>query len=167
MNVLSRIDVLDKYFENADVTDVKVFEGRATLRQFIAAMLSYYPWWLIMLYRTREILVRILGLVKHEEPDELPNLSPEEVSFTPGENVSFFIVQEAAEERFWVSVTPEDNHLTAYFGVVREPLDETTGRFHVFTTVYYKHWTGPVYFNIIRPFHHLVVTQMAKAGISR
>ena len=32
------------------------------------------------------------------------------------------------------------------------------------TVVHYKHWTGPVYFNVIRPFHHLVVRQMARAG---
>ncbi|NQY75258.1 MAG: DUF2867 domain-containing protein [Candidatus Margulisbacteria bacterium] len=27
------------------------------------------------------------------------------------------------------------------------------------------HWTGPIYFNLIRPIHHLVVTKMAKAGV--
>jgi hypothetical protein len=31
--------------------------------------------------------------------------------------------------------------------------------------VHYKHWTGPVYFNLIRPFHHLVVSRMARAGL--
>jgi hypothetical protein len=47
--------------------------------------------------------------------------------------------------------------------VVVEPL--TMGnRFLVVTIVHYRHWTGPVYFNVIRPFHHIVVWQMMKAG---
>jgi hypothetical protein len=39
-------------------------------------------------------------------------------------------------------------------------------RFYVFTTVYYKHWTGPVYFNLIRPLHHLAVPRMARYGLN-
>ncbi|MCP4630164.1 MAG: DUF2867 domain-containing protein [bacterium] len=38
-------------------------------------------------------------------------------------------------------------------------LDSKTNRFYVITVVHYKHWTGPVYFNLIRPFHHLVVSR--------
>jgi hypothetical protein len=32
--------------EDANHIDVKVVEGSVSLRQFIAGMLSYYPWWL-------------------------------------------------------------------------------------------------------------------------
>lgn len=163
---LTSFGELTPYLDQADVIDVKQFEGEASLRGFIAAMLSYYPWWLVMLYRIREVLVSVLGLVKHEEPETLPALKPEDVSFTPGEEASFFIVQCGQEERFWVSETPDDKHLKAYFGVVKEPLDDSVSRFHVITTVYYKHWTGPVYFNLIRPFHHLVVARMAWHGLS-
>lgn len=162
---LHQYNILDEYFVNADVTDVKIFEGRTTLRKFIASMLSYYPWWIIGLYRIRKLLVRLFGLVNHQAPDALPDLQPQDVSFTPGENVTFFIVRCAEEERFWMSEAPEDNHLKAYFGVVREPVTDSVNRFYVITTIYYKHWTGPVYFNLIRPFHHLVVSRMARHGI--
>jgi len=37
-------------------------------------------------------------------------------------------------------------------------------RYYIVTIVHYLHWTGPVYFNLIRPFHHLVVARMARAG---
>jgi hypothetical protein len=37
-------------------------------------------------------------------------------------------------------------------------------RFHVVTIVHYNNLAGPVYFNVIRPFHHLVVKQMARRG---
>jgi len=130
-------------------------------------MLSYYPWWLVLLYRIREALVRILGLVRHEAPETLPSLRPEDLSFTPGEQASFFIVRGGREESFWVSETPDDKHLSAYFGVVKEPLEDGVSRFHVITTITYKHWTGPLYFNLIRPFHHLVIARMARHGLSR
>jgi hypothetical protein len=167
MNYLKQFRALDKYFENADVIDVKVFEGSTTLRRFIASMLSYYPWWIIQLYRFRKLLVGILGLVNHKPPKALPDLQPEDVSFTPGENVTFFIVRCAEEAHFWMSETPEDKHLKAYFGVVQELINNSVNRFYVITTVYYKHWTGPVYFNLIRPFHHLVVSGMARHGLTQ
>jgi hypothetical protein len=161
----SEFSELEKYFEKADFTDVKVFRGETTLRKFIASMLSYYPWWIVLLYHVRKLLVGILGLVKHEAPEELPNLHPEDVSFNPGDNVTFFIVRCTKEESYWISETPADKHLRAYFGVVREPVDTSMNRFYVITTVFYKHWTGPIYFNLIRPFHHLVVSRMAKHGL--
>ena len=165
MEYILRFSELEKYFEKADFTDVKIFEGETRLREFIASMLSYYPWWIVQLYRIRKLLVGILGLVKHEDPEELPNLQPEDVSFTQGENVTFFKVQCAKEDIFWISESPDDKHLRAYFGVVKEPLSNSINRFYVITTVFYKHWTGPIYFNLIRPFHHLVVSRMAQYGL--
>ncbi|MGD8343745.1 MAG: DUF2867 domain-containing protein [Desulfobacterales bacterium] len=153
-------------FERSDYVDIKAVEGPTPLRQFIAAMLSYYPWWIVGLYRFRTVLVKILGLVEHEAPEVLPNLRAEDVSFVPGDAVTFFTVRLAKEEHYWVGETPEDKHLKAYFGVVLEHLAENRRRFHVATIVHYKHWTGPVYFNLIRPFHHLVVRQMMRAGLS-
>jgi hypothetical protein len=167
MDVFNIASELATYCDRADVTDVKQFEGETTLRRFIAGMLSYYPWWLVFLYRIREILVSILGLVKHEAPESLPVLKDGDVSFTPGDPVSFFTVRVGEEGRYWVAETPDDKHLKAYFGVVREPLEDAVSRFTVITTVYYKHWTGPVYFNLIRPFHHLVVARMARHALTR
>jgi hypothetical protein len=167
MEYVLKFSELGKYFEKADFTDVKVYEGKVNLRKFIASMLSYYPWWIVQLYRIRKLLVGALGLVKHEEPEKLPNLQPEDVSFTPGENVTFFIVRCAEADRYWVSETPDDKHLQAYFGIVKEPVSNSINRFYVITTVFYKHWTGPIYFNLIRPFHHLVVSRMARYGLTQ
>ena len=100
-------------------------------------MLSYYPWWIVVLYRIREFLVNILGLVKHEKPDVLPSIKPENLAFDFGEKASFFTVRGAKENIYWVSETPEDKHLKAYFGVVAEELSNRLIRFHVFTSVKY------------------------------
>jgi hypothetical protein len=156
---------LTGYIEHADYTDIKMFKGPVSLRQFIAGMLSYYPWWIVGLYRIRTIVVKILGLVEHKAPEVLPDLKPQEISFIPGKRVTFFIVRKAKEDSYWISETPEDNHLRAYFSVLVKPLNHEINQFSVVTAIYYKHWTGPVYFNLIRPFHHLVVSQMARAGL--
>ena len=90
------------YFEGADFTDIKTIKSRNDLRTFIAAMLSYYPWWIVMLYRIRTMVVHVLGLVKHETPEELPNLKPEQIPFIPGEEATFFIVRMAQRKSLLV-----------------------------------------------------------------
>lgn len=167
MNVLQKYKELEIYFQNADHIDVKSIESDVDLQSFISGMLSYYPSWMVFLYRIREILIVILGLVRHEKPEALPAIKPEDLSFTPGENASFFVVRDAKEDLYWVSETPEDKHLKALFGVIAEKLGQNCTRYHVFTSVKYLHWTGPVYFNLIRPFHHMVVRSMMRAGIKR
>ena len=166
MEFIETLPDLKPFFDDADYVDIKVIEGNKRLREFIAGMLSYYPWWIVLLYHIRGIIVSLLGLVKHEKPEVLPSLTAQDISHTSGEAVTFFIVRKAAENNYWVSETPEDKHLSAYFGVENEKLSPECSRFHVFTTVRYLHWTGPVYFNLIRPFHHLVVSRMMKAAIT-
>jgi len=167
MEQINKYEHLGIYLENVDHLDVKTIEGEVSLRQFISGMLSYYPWWMLALYRIRALVVNILRLVKHDKPETLPVILPAELSFEPGENATFFIVSTARENLYWVAHTPEDKHLKAWFGVVSESLDINNSRFHVFTSVRYRHWTGPLYFNLIRPFHHLVVLSMMKAGVGR
>jgi len=166
MEYIRNLPELNVFFEGKDYVDIKVVEGSKSLREFIAGMLSYYPRWVVGLYRIREVIVALLGLVRHEKPLSPPVLSARDVSFAPGDNVTFFVVRKARNDCYWVSETPEDKHLRAYFGVVVENLDSGQARFHVFTTIAYKHWTGPVYFNLIRPFHHLVVSMMMRSAVA-
>jgi len=148
-----------------DYVDIKTIKGKTNLSAFIAGMLSYYPWWISFLLQVREILVKILGLVKHEKPYDIPSYKSADIPFSPGGKVSFFTVVKAKDNKYWFAETPEDNHLSAYFGVIVEELDNHLKLFYIITTIKHKHWTGPVYFNLIRPFHHLVVQKMAQAGI--
>ncbi|MGI9571305.1 MAG: DUF2867 domain-containing protein [Desulfobulbia bacterium] len=166
MNTIALIPEIARLLKGSNYVDVKTIEGQTSLRQFIAAMLSHYPGWIIFLYRIRAILVKLLGLYKHPVPEALPQLGAADVSFVVGAAVSFFTVRLAEEKQYWVGETPEDKHLTAYFAVVVEPGQANRKRFHVATIVYYKHWTGPVYFNLIRPFHHLVIGRMMRAGVA-
>ena len=50
MKCLEKYPELTRLLDGADHVDVKIVEGTVSLRQFIAAMLSYYPWWIVSLY---------------------------------------------------------------------------------------------------------------------
>ena len=165
MEYIETISELRPLFDNADHIDIKKIEGTVSLNHFIASMLSYMPWWLKILYGIRAYLVRLLGM-KQEKMQFEKILRPEDISFLKGDKAFFFTVSEAKESAYWIAEAT-DKHLTAYLGAVVEPLDGENKRFHIITVVHYRHWTGPLYFNIIRPFHHLVVRSMAQAGVSR
>jgi hypothetical protein len=153
---------LPQLIETADHVDIKTTSGNVSLREFIAGMISYSPGWIKFLYGVRWFFVRLLGMKQEGMPQEL-TMRPEDVSFVTGEPAAFFSVKMAEENKFWFAGITE-SHLTAHLGVVMEP--GRPNRFHVLTIVHYHRWTGPVYFNVIRPFHHLVVGQMMKAGVS-
>jgi hypothetical protein len=164
--IIQAVPELQPFLADADHIDVKVVEGNVTLREFLAGMFSYYPGWLKFLYRVRWGFVRLLGM-KQEGIPRMVQLRPEDVSMMPGEKAAFFTIEAASEDAFWLAGAIE-SHLTAYLGVVREDVGDKLGNgrslFHVITVVHYHKWTGPVYFNVIRPFHHLVVAQMAQFG---
>ncbi len=156
-----RAPVLQPLLVKANHVDVKTIDSAADMRTFIAGMLSYSPFWLKFLYEVRWLFVRLLGMRQEGVPLARP-LRPTDISLTPGDPATFFTVTMAEADRYWVAEAA-DTHLTAYVGVIVESLTEGN-RFHVVTIVHYHHWTGPVYFNVIRPFHHIVVRQMMKAG---
>ncbi len=149
---------------DANHVDVKQFEGEVRLRQFLASMLSYNPGWIKFLYHVRGGFVRLLGM-KQDGIPQMDRIKPEEIAMTPGDQAAFFEVKAAEEDHFYIAGATE-SHLTAHLIVVREPINEQLNRFYVITVVHYHRWTGPVYFNVIRPFHHIVVEQMGQAGVS-
>ncbi len=162
MNRLAeQIPSLGPLLAKADHVDIKTIDSPADMRTFIAGMLSHSPVWLKFLYGVRWVFVRLLGMRQEGSPLERP-LLPADISFTPGDSATFFTVTMAEPDRYWVAEA-SDTHLTGYVAVIVEPL-AAGNRFHVVTIVHYHHWTGPVYFNVIRPFHHIVVRQMMKAG---
>ena len=143
--------------------DEKMIVGTVTLREFVAGALSYQPWWLKALYGVRGVFVRLLGM-RQPLTGGLPVVQPSAVSFERGSAASFFTVQGGVEDQFIV-LEATDKHLTAQAIISVEPLPNGANRFYLATVVYHHHWTGPVYFNVIRPFHHLVAWCMMVAGV--
>jgi len=163
---IRRSPELASLLDHADHVDVKTVIGSVDLRTFLANMLSYQPDWVTVLYGVRAIFVRFLGMRQHGIPrrQDSQYLTPENIPMQEGQPAAFFKIRMAREEHYWIAEV-KDKHLNALLGVVVEPLPDQQKRFHVVTVVYYRNWAGPVYFNVIRPFHHLVVGGMAMAGV--
>jgi hypothetical protein len=164
LTYIRRQPELARLLEHADHVDVKTVIGSVDLRTFLANMFSYQPDWITALYGVRAIFVRFLGMRQIGIPRS-QSLKPENIPMQEGQRVAFFKVRMAREEHYWIAEA-KDKHLDALLGVVVEPLPNQQQKlFHVLTVVYYRNWAGPVYFNVIRPFHHLVVGSMAMAGV--
>jgi hypothetical protein len=161
-NYVRGLTVLQPLVEKANHVDVKTVESTVSMSEFIAGMLNYQPAWLSFLFAVRAVFVRVLG-IRHNGRPVRQSMRPAQVPMQVGQSASFFKVRLAQADSYWAAEAI-DTHLTAILAVVAEPLDLQRKRFHVLTIVYYHKWTGPLYFNIIRPFHHLVVQQMAQAG---
>lgn len=163
MSYLQQIEAVSDLLKNDDHFDVKTIDGEVTLREFIAGMLNYHPAWIKMLYGIRWGFVRLLGMTQETIP--MPTLTPQAIPFDDGAWATIFQVHTAQENAYWIA-TASDKHLDAYIVVAQERLENGKNRFHVGTIVHYQNWAGPVYFNIIRPFHHIVVNSMVRAGVA-
>src|SRR5690606_10824120 len=117
------------------------------------------------LYRVRMVFVRLLGLKQSGVPRP-PELTVDTIDLQVGRRVAFFTIDDYIEESFMFT-SIEESHLKATLGVVRQPLADGHSRFYTVTIVHYNSAVGPIYFNVIRPFHHIVVRQMMKAGLKR
>lgn len=159
------IPALRQLIPAAHHVDVKVYEGDLSLNEFIAGFLNFYPGWMKTLYRIRWAFVRLLGMTQRGIPST-PGLRPDAIPMGRGEKAAFFTVEAAEAERYWL-VCADEPHLAAYLGIVAQPLGGTRQRFSVVTVVHYHQWTGAVYFNVIRPFHHFVVNHMAQGALAR
>ncbi len=160
---LQSISPLAQIARNADHLDVKTYDGDVSMAQFIAGFMNFYPGWMKALYRVRWFFVRLLGMTQDGIPPA-PNMRPEDVPMQPGKHAAFFKVEAAELERYWL-VSADEPHLAAYLCIAAQPITDNRRRFSVVTIVHYHKWTGKVYFNVIRPFHHVVVNSMARGGL--
>lgn len=160
MRFVRSIPEIRAILQNADYADAYSVVSGKPLRAVAASCLSFMPWWARVLYWIRAGFVRILGMRQDKTPFDAP-VREEDVSLTPGEKVAFLTVSMAQDESHWVAGV-NDKHLSAQLGFVAEPLRDGRKRFHLLTVVKFRHWTGPLYFNVIRPFHHIVVKAMLR-----
>jgi len=147
---------------DADHIDIKSIDSTSDMKQFIVGAFNYQPGWMTFLYRVRQVFVRFLGMRQDSIPQPL-NLSLDTLDLKSGNKIGFFEI-EAFQPDNYLIVSIEESHLRATLAVFRESLDDERGRYYGVTIVHYNSWAGPVYFNVIRPFHHVVVRQMLKAG---
>jgi Protein of unknown function (DUF2867) len=148
----------------ADVVDVKTATGSVTLREFIAGTLGYSPVWLKALFGVRMLLATALRLRTAGIPPTR-KVRPDTVSFAPGDLQSFFTVIRG-EEHHYVLLGIDDNHLNAHLAIIVTDDHLPVREFTVVTLVHYHRAAGRLYYGVIRPFHHLVITAMIRSGLS-
>ncbi len=144
----------------ANHLDVKTADSPASMREFLSGMFSYSPVWVRAMFGIRKYVAKVFGL-PHEGLDK--SYTPEEIPMEPGALVDFFTLVHGEEDANYL-LEVDDKHLAAQLALLVQPLDNGMNRFHVGTLVRYKDWRGPVYFSLIKPFHHLIVRAMVKAG---
>lgn len=159
MAFIHTIPEINVFLDGANHVGIKHVDSVKPMREFIAAALSYMPGWMVALYKVRGVFVRLLGLKQDGYPGA-EKVHPEDVLFSPGNMGSFFKVEGGEEDSYWIAGATE-KHLSGYLAIAVEPLPNGMKRFHMATIVFYRHWTGKVYFNLIRPFHHVVAWAMA------
>ncbi|BBD07987.1 DUF2867 domain-containing protein [Desulfovibrio ferrophilus] len=159
MRLADNLPELNTLLDEADHVDMKSFDSKRSLSDFIARMVSYEPGWLKLLYMVRKGLAKLLGLSQVATDNK--HLTADDIDFTPGAEVSFFTTSGGAPDHYWIGEA-SDKHLKGYIGVVAVPNSDGSIRFNTFTIVHYQHWTGPIYFNLIRPFHHIIVHFMGR-----
>lgn len=145
--------------EGADYAEVKIFKSKREIEDFIIRMVSYQPGWLKFLYKVRGIVAGALSLNK----DGGAKPKPKEIQFqfTPGGMVDFFRTVDFMSDRYWIGEASDD-HLRAYLGVVAKSGNDGIKEYYTVTIVHYHRWTAWILFNLIRPFHHIVVHYMGK-----
>ncbi|WP_405069603.1 DUF2867 domain-containing protein [Kribbella sp. NBC_01510] len=150
---------LDDLVPIVDVIDVKTARGAVSLREFTAGALGHGPLWIKALFGVRILLAWALRL-ETAVPDSF-RLRPETVSFTPGDPASFFTVVRGEEDHYLL-LKVSDNHLVAWLAIITD--NGQPAEFRVVTLVKYLRPVGRFYYNLIRPFHHLVLLSMCRAG---
>lgn len=159
-NVMQQEPELAALAAQADRLHVISVHSTRTLREFVAAALSYMPGWMRALYRVRWVFVRLLGTVQDGIPRE-ENIAPGDISFREGDPGGFFTVVAAREGRYWAGEA-RDAMISGYLAVVAEASPDGGHLYHLVTMARYRCWTGRIYFNVINPFHHMVVRAMAR-----
>ncbi|MFI7066446.1 DUF2867 domain-containing protein [Kribbella sp. NPDC050124] len=152
---------IEDLLADVDVVDVKTVRGSVSLREFTAGALGYSPLWIKGLFAVRMVVAQVLRLDTTGIPDSR-RLRPETVSFTPGDKASFFTVVRGEEDHYLL-LEIQDNHLTGWLAIITDNA-QPVSEFKVVTLVKYLRTAGRLYYNLIRPFHHVVVFSMARVG---
>jgi len=149
-----------QFAEAADYVEFKEIESENSLREFVAGVFGWSPWWVKGLFGVRYLLAKALRLDTASVP-RTGRLRPEDIGFAPGDRVAVFTVRSGDPERYLVAGV-DDSHLTGYLTVEALPRG-----FRLGTIVHFHNRVGPAYFALIKPFHHLVIRGMLKAGAAR
>jgi hypothetical protein len=121
-----------------------------------ARLFGALPWWVGSLMALRNLLVSGFGL-KTELGDQPPPLT-REIRFEPGARDCFFTVIDRTDEE--LVMAESDKHLDFRVSVRKEDGPDGVTVVELTTVVWYNNWLGPIYFNVVKPFHRVLLRSM-------
>ncbi|WP_147819562.1 DUF2867 domain-containing protein [Salidesulfovibrio onnuriiensis] len=149
----------------ADHVDSHDIEGDLPFKRQLVRAMNWAPAWVKFLYKVRKVVARVMGL-EHDDAYGYQRFDEASFPMRPGEMAGPFEVVAAREDSFWMA-RAEDRHLAGYICMAVEELGQGRRKYHCTTIVCFRNWLGPVYFNLIRPFHHLIVRGMLRESVRR
>lgn len=118
-----------------------------------ATVFSATPRWVDWLMVLRNLLVSGFGL-RTEMGNGPPPLT-REVRFELGAKDCFFTLIDRSDEE--LVMAEGDKHLDFRVSVRKGKGAEGTTVLEVTTVVWYNNWLGPIYFNVVKPFHRMLL----------
>lgn len=142
MNIESSL--LKSYFpvDYYDSFERSVSGKRAiTPEELLHLIFSEFPWWVDMLMRVRNVLVKPFGLKNDGFEEHLSDM-----------------VQCRSERETIIGMN--DKHLAFYVSLWCSSEEQDSQIVGVTTIVKYNNWLGRIYFFFIRPFHKLIIKNL-------
>ncbi len=143
--------------QGADYRDWKSVYGRVPLDFFVANVLKYWPVW-FQSFRVPQVIIASVFSMRLG-----PRGRSVAVPMTQGDHVAPFKVVSAQSDSHWIGKA-EDKNLVAHVVILASKQDMRT-RFDVGTFITFRRLFGRLYFQMVRPFHHLVLSTAMAAAV--
>jgi hypothetical protein len=122
-----------------------------------------FPVWVRLLFWLRDILVKPLGLKGSDRTDH----STFKKNFTRMVKTSgsYKMINILAKSDNETVIQLTDKHLTAELSCCAENITDEYMKIKIITLVHYHNVSGKIYFNIIKPFHIIILKTVLKRSV--
>lgn len=121
------------------------------------------PAWFAALIALRNLLVSAFGLKTGF--GGAPSEPARDVRFELGARDCYFTLIDRTDDELVMG--EGDRHLDFRVSTKKKYSPEGVTVFELTTVVWYNNWLGPIYFNVVKPFHRLLIRRMAQRASTR
>lgn len=123
------------------------------------------PNWIGWLFQLRNRLVTVFGLKTGNREEDWQVLL-DNFTCEPGQNMGLFKVYERHAQE--VILGEDDKHLNFRVSLFQtQPAALQPQKLSIATTVKFNHWSGRLYFFLIKPFHKAIVKRMLRSTVAQ
>jgi hypothetical protein len=156
----------EKYLP-ADYSDVyeMIVEKNSQLTpdNLLIAFWTDFPAWVQCLFRLRDILVKPFGL---KGADDNYNYFQQKFTEMVRTSETYKQMSIPAKNENETILQMADKHLTAELSCHIENIIDNKLKISIITLVHYHNVFGKIYFNVIKPFHRIIVKTIMKRSVA-